>query len=324
MTLSPRVSHLYVGEAHSARRLRPARGTVISVRRRPPGRPLPGGLLRYFDADRSADARRAGLDHRARVRDSLHATRGLDAHLAPHRAAHQRHVRHGRARLGEPRRGLHEVRARALRRQTRAHLLLVGQQGRLDDRLDEHALLVRRLDDRAYVVLDGAVVAALQSADVDDHVNLARAVENCTPGLVSLHVRQSRAQRKADDRAHGHARPAQDTRRLLHPSRVHAHARELVLRCLLAQTPYVRLARLWLQQRVINQTRPIARRRRLAQHDPYARRTRVHNPLHPLRAAIKTGAPAPARPVVLVPLAVQTRDDDIRYLFHKALEIAVV
>src|SRR5215213_1514615 len=277
------------------------------------------GLLRDLDADRSPYARRARRQHRARVLYPLDAARGLHAQVGPDRAAHQRHVRHGRARLREAGRSLHEVRARALRRETRAHLLLVREERSLDDRLHEHALAVRRLDHGAYVVLDRAVVAALQSADVYDHVYLARAVEHRAPRLVSLNVGERRAQREPDHRADRHARPAQHARRRLHPRRIHAHAREAVLRRLLAKARDVGLARLGLQERVIDEARPVARRRRLAQHQPYARRARVHHSLHPLRAAVKARAPAPARPVPRLAAVVQTRHNRVRYLLDEPL-----
>ena len=62
------------------------------------------------------------------------------------------------------------------------------------------AALAARLDDRLDVALDRAEVARLQRADVDDHVDLGRAVEDRPPRLVVLDVGGGRAEREADDR----------------------------------------------------------------------------------------------------------------------------
>jgi hypothetical protein len=65
---------------------------------------------------------------------------------------------------------------------------------------------------------------------------------------------------------------------------------------------------------VVNQARPIARRSRLAQHKTDARRARVHNPMHPLRATIKALVRAAAHLRLPVRVSIQACDDDIRYL----------
>jgi hypothetical protein len=75
---------------------------------------------------------------------------------------------------------------------------------------------------------------------------------------------------------------------------------------------------------VVNQARPIARRSRLPKHKTDARRARIHNPVHPLRAAIETLVRAPAHLRLPVRIAVQPRDDDIRYLLDELLKIAVL
>ena len=62
-----------------------------------------------------------------------------------------------------------------------------------------------RRDDGLDVALDDAKIAGLERADVDDHVDFARAVEDRALRLVALDVGGRRAERKSDDRAHPHA-----------------------------------------------------------------------------------------------------------------------
>jgi hypothetical protein len=95
-------------------------------------------------------------------------------------------------------------------------------------------------------------------------------------------------------------------------------------RSLFAQTAYVVFSRLGLKQRVVYKARPIPGRSRLPQHQPYARSARVNNPVHTLGTAIEALVSAAAHGRLLVLIAVQARDDDVRNLFYKTLKLAVL
>jgi hypothetical protein len=77
--------------------------------------------------------------------------------------------------------------------------LVVGQVVVLEDDLDDRAGRVGGLDDRGDVGLDVAVAARLQGADVDDHVELGRAVLERSMRLVDLRRGRRAAVREADD-----------------------------------------------------------------------------------------------------------------------------
>src|SRR5207302_1013884 len=111
-----------------------------------------------------------------------------------------------------------------------------------------------------YVVLNSTIIAALERADVDDHINLTRAVEDRAPRLVSLHVRERRAERKTDHGADGNTRAAQMTGRGAHPRRIHTDGCEMKTRGLFAEPFDVVFRRFRFQERVVNQTRPISGR----------------------------------------------------------------
>ena len=79
-------------------------------------------------------------------------------------------------------------------------------------------------------MFDQAVIATLQSADVDDHVNFARAIHNRSPRFVSFHVRQGRAQWKSDYGADGDPAALQMASRYTHPGWINADRSEVILR----------------------------------------------------------------------------------------------
>ena len=104
------------------------------------------------------------------------AAGGLDLDVRRRVGAHQAQVVVGRAARREPGRGLDEVGAGGLGQAAGADLLVVGQVGVLEDDLDDRAGGVGDLDDRGDVGLDVGVAAGLEGADLDDHVELGRAV----------------------------------------------------------------------------------------------------------------------------------------------------
>ena len=129
--------------------------------------------------------------------------------------------------------------------------------------------------DRLDVALDDAQVARLERADVDHHVDFARAVEDRPPRLVALDVGAS--SRPAETRRPSRRRrrcPAAASRRRRHPGRVDADGGEPELRRLAAQLLDVLPRRVGLEQRVIDHRRDVrpARRRRRARRRASRRR----------------------------------------------------
>ncbi len=105
---------------------------------------------------------------------------------------------------------------------------------------------------------DQPQIARLERADVDHHVDLARAVEDRSPRLVVLGVRRRGAQRKTHHRADLDRRLAQQPRAFGHPGRVHADAGKPVLGRLPAECLDVRPRRVGLEQRVVDHRRDAA------------------------------------------------------------------
>jgi hypothetical protein len=103
----------------------------------------------------------------------------------------------------------------------------------LEDDLD--AGRRRGLDHAADVLEHGLVVLGLERAEVDDHVDLARALADRVAGLVGLGGRRHRAEREADDAAHHHVGAGQERLAQPDPRGVDAHRREAVLLGLGAQ-----------------------------------------------------------------------------------------
>ena len=205
---------------------------------------------------------------------------------APDHAAHQGDVRGGRASGREAGGRLHEIRAGRLRQRAGGDLLFVGEERRLDDDLADRAALPAGPDHRFDVALHRAKVAGLQRADVDDHVDLRRAVEDGPPRLVGLDVRSRRAQRKPDDGADADAAAAQERRGGGDPGRVHAHRREVELRRFPAELLDLRPRRIRLQQRVIDHRRDAARRSAGRVH-PEPARAGIDDAAQPVGTAVE-------------------------------------
>src|SRR6266404_2878286 len=160
-----------------------------------------GGFLSNLHADAGADARGAGFDHGARVGHALYAARSFDAQFRSDYPTHQSDIGDGRATLRKSRRSLDEISAGTLGRLTGAHFFVVSQQRGFDDHFAGDAVFMRDLDDRMNVVLDQTIVAALQRADINYHVDFARTIHDRSAGFVGFHIRQGRAQRKSNHRA---------------------------------------------------------------------------------------------------------------------------
>src|SRR5688572_17085836 len=141
---------------------------------------------------------------------------------------------------------------------------------------------------RTNVVFDETIVTTLQGADVEHHVELARAIENRAACFVGFDVGQRGAEWKTDHSANRNAAAAQVARGDAHPRGIDAHRREPVSRGFLAKLFDVVVSGFGLQECVVYQTRPLARGSRLAQHETDTRGARVHDAVHPLGAAMKT------------------------------------
>src|SRR5688500_743948 len=186
------------------KRRRPNRRTIrlpASVASRRRRRLLAARLLDDPHAGARADARRSRGHHGFQPLEVAHASGSLDAHLLAHHAAHQRHIRDGGAAGAEAGGRLHVIGTRRLGQRAGRDLLLVAQQRRFDADLAQRARLAAWRGHRLDVALDEANVAGLQRADVDDHVDLAGAIEDRTPGFVVLGVGRGGAERETHDRA---------------------------------------------------------------------------------------------------------------------------
>ena len=134
--------------------------------------------------------------------------------------------------------GLHPRRTRAFAKLTEADLEVVtaetraalGQVVILEDDLHLRPMLGGLVAHGLYVALDVVPVTAERLAEVDDHVDLGRAVAAGQLGLVTLRLGGAVAMRKADDRADEHAGAAQQLRRALHRVRFDAHGSHAAFR----------------------------------------------------------------------------------------------
>ena len=98
----------------------------------------------------------------------------------PHGAAHKRHIGHGGAARGKAGRSFHVIGAAFLGQQARGDLLFFGQQCRLDNDFDQDGCpLGARVADahhRPNIARHHLIIARLERANVDDHINLGRAL----------------------------------------------------------------------------------------------------------------------------------------------------
>ena len=153
------------------------------------------------------DAQGHHLDQRVERSD---AAGRLDPDVRRDGAAHEREILVGGAGRREPGGGLDEVAAGCLGQVAGSDLLVVGQVGVLEDDLDDGAGSMRDVDHGPDVRLDVGVAPGLEGADLDDHVELARAVADRPDGLEDLGHGQVVAVREADRRADRDGRPVQD------------------------------------------------------------------------------------------------------------------
>jgi len=131
----------------------------------------------------------------------------------------------GRARGREAGRGLDEVGARGGDDAAHLDLLLVGQQAGLDDDLEDAALAGGL--DGSDLVFELVPLPVLDPAEIDDHVDLVRAVGDGVGGLEALDGGRRIAVREADDGADGHF-VAQIVLRLAHVGGRDADGRGLI------------------------------------------------------------------------------------------------
>ena len=96
------------------------------------------------------------------------------------------------------------------RQVTGADLLVVGQVGVLEDDLDDGAALVGDVDDGLDVGLDVRVAARLEGSDLDDHVELRRAVGERLPRFEHLRLGPMVPVRETDHGPDRHIRAGED------------------------------------------------------------------------------------------------------------------
>ena len=170
----------------------------------------------------------------------------------PTARAHQPEVVERGARWREPGRGLDVVGAGALDRLAAADDLVLGQVRVLEDDLDDRPRGMGDVGHRPDVGLDALVLARAQPADVDDHVELGRAVADRPDGLEDLGLGPVRSVREADHGPDDDVGPGQELATERDVGRSAAHRRDLVPRRDGAAFPHVVERELGSQQRVVD------------------------------------------------------------------------
>ena len=158
------------------------------------------------------------------------ASRGLHAHRRTDGVAHQHDILHGGAGGAESGGSLHEIGAGRLRQPASCNLLC----DRLSRAVSRITFTIAPASwhtrvDGLDIQLYRVEIARAQSADVDHHVDLARAGAQGRGRFGHLGFRGRRAQRKTRDRADFHRRSRQFAGRQRHPIRIDAHRGEAVL-----------------------------------------------------------------------------------------------
>src|SRR3984885_14016473 len=138
--------------------------------------PLRRGFLHDPHAGAGADSGGSGSYHGLQIFERPDAARRFNAHGFSHCTAHQRDIGNGCAGLIETRRSLHEIRACILRQPAGENLLRIVQKRGFNDYLDEGAVAVAGRYYPMNIGLDDVPFATAQSADVDHHIDLFRAV----------------------------------------------------------------------------------------------------------------------------------------------------
>jgi hypothetical protein len=217
------------------------------------------------------------------------ADREYGQRATPH-AAHQRHVLGRRSALAEAGRGLHEVRAGQLGERAADDLLLIAQHAGLEDHL--HLGRAGGADHPADVVGDGRVVAGLQGADVDHHVDLAGSVTDRLAGLEGLGPGRHGSQREAHHRADPDRAARQQRAAAGHVGAVDADSGEVEPARLLAELLEILGGGVGLEQGVVDQARQIARHLAGARPGRHPGRARADDGAHVVGAlarALATG-----------------------------------
>src|SRR6185369_16469507 len=140
---------------------------------------------------------------------------------------------------------------------------------------------------RTNVVFDKAIVATLQRADIDHHVDFRCAVEDRAARFVSFDVRKRSAEWKADDSTNRNAAADQITSSDAHPGRIHANGSEAISRSFVTQLLNIVVGSFRLEERVIDEACPFPGGPRLSQHETDAGSSRVDDAVHALGATMK-------------------------------------
>src|SRR5919205_1421781 len=222
-------------------------GSRRSVRRRT--------LFAFDDCNTGAGANTCCTcsNHSLCVLEGTHTAGGLDAQVRAHGTPQQGDVLHCGAAAVEARRGLDEVGPGLHGSLARQDLLVVAEQGSLDDDLQDGLPGVHGFGNSLDVVHQGALVRCPGSGDVDDHVHFIGTVQHRPARLEGLHVAGCGAQRETRHGARQHAGALEGGLDRLDPHRVHAHRLEPVLGGLGAHPEDFGLAGLRLQQRVVDE-----------------------------------------------------------------------
>jgi hypothetical protein len=96
------------------------------------------------------------------------------------------------------------------------------------------------------------------------------------------------------------------------------------LRRLLAKVLYVFFVCVWFEKCMVYQTGPVPGRTRLAEHQTYAGGASIHDPVHPLGAAIEAFMSASAQRTLFLDIAIQPRDYDVGDLLDQMFKIAII
>jgi len=136
------------------------------------------------------------------------------------RGAQETHILDGRAARAEARRGFHKVGAGALREFAPELLLLVVEQTRLEDDLDERFRVdsLRRVNHPVDLVANEVFSAVAQRADRKDHIQLERAAFRGLLRAGDLRGGGFPAKRKSDDDRGKDLVAAQGFHRLVEPA----------------------------------------------------------------------------------------------------------
>jgi hypothetical protein len=145
---------------------------------------------------------RAGRD----IGQGADAAGGFDAAARAGYAAEQGHVGSGCAAGGEAGGGLQEIRAGLDGDFGGAKLFFHREQAGFQNHLEQRAVMMGDGGRRVDGVVDGVVVAALELADGDDHVQFADAETGEGGCLLAQRGDERSAERKADDDADRNAR----------------------------------------------------------------------------------------------------------------------